>query len=194
MDWTVYWFMLPVCVAVASTAMFSGISGAAMLFPVFLIGFPLVGAPTLTTVEAVGLALFLETSGFGTGVYRYLRRHLVDTRTAWTIVKVALPLAVLGSLLARAAPEQLLRLGYGIAMLGLAYLLLRARHAVHAPEAMLQAAGVRAGSASPADAAGADDGPTGGGSQTTRGTRTPTSRRAWDCSACCPVLERCWPG
>ncbi len=37
MDWTVYWFMLPVCIAVASAAMFSGISGAAMLMPVFLL-------------------------------------------------------------------------------------------------------------------------------------------------------------
>lgn len=132
MDWTVYWFMLPVCVAVASTAMFSGISGAAMLFPIFLIGFPIVGAPPLTTVEAVGLALFLETSGFGTGVYRYVRRRLVDAQTAWTIVRVALPLAIFGSLLARAAPEQLLRLGYGIAMLGLAYLLVRTPTGEHA--------------------------------------------------------------
>jgi hypothetical protein len=53
-DWTVYWFMLPVCVVVASVAMFSGISGAAMLTPVFLIGFPLLGVPRLTTVEAIG--------------------------------------------------------------------------------------------------------------------------------------------
>ncbi len=45
MDWTIYWFMLPVCVAIAGVAMFSGISGAAMLIPVFLIGFPLLGVP-----------------------------------------------------------------------------------------------------------------------------------------------------
>ena len=67
MDWTVYWFMLPVCVAIAGVAMFSGISGAAMLIPVFLIGFPLVDVPPLTTVEAIGTSLLLETSGFGTG-------------------------------------------------------------------------------------------------------------------------------
>ena len=41
MDWTVYWFMFPVCIGVASVAMFSGISGAAFLTPIFLIGFPL---------------------------------------------------------------------------------------------------------------------------------------------------------
>lgn len=31
MDWTIYWFMLPVCIAIAGVAMFCGISGAAML-------------------------------------------------------------------------------------------------------------------------------------------------------------------
>lgn len=46
----------------------SGISGAAMLVPVFLIGFPLFDVPRLTTVEAIGTSLFLETSGFGTGL------------------------------------------------------------------------------------------------------------------------------
>jgi uncharacterized membrane protein YfcA len=140
MDWTVYWFMLPVCTVIASVAMFSGISGAALLFPVFLIGFPLLGAPPLTTVEAVGLALFLETSGFGTGVYRYVRRRLIDVRTARTIISVALPSAVLGSLLARQAPEQLLRLGYGVAMLALAYLLLREPAAARTAELALQPA------------------------------------------------------
>lgn len=53
MDWTVYWFMLPVCITVASVAMFSGISGAALLTPIFLIGFPLFGVPRLTIVEAM---------------------------------------------------------------------------------------------------------------------------------------------
>lgn len=60
MDWTVYWFMLPVCVVVATTAMFSGISGAALLTPFFVLGFPLTGVPTLSFVQAIGTSLFLE--------------------------------------------------------------------------------------------------------------------------------------
>src|SRR5215470_9995355 len=64
MDWTVYWFMLPVCVVVASVAMFSGISGAALLTPTFLIGFPLFGVPRLTTLAAIATSLFLESSGY----------------------------------------------------------------------------------------------------------------------------------
>lgn len=123
MDWTVYWFMLPVCTVIASVAMFSGISGAAMLMPTFLIGFPLIGAPPLSTVEAIGMSLFLETSGFGTGVYRYTKRGLIDTATAKKLVVLALPLGAVGAMAAQYAPDQTLKVLYGVAMLGLAGLL-----------------------------------------------------------------------
>lgn len=126
MDWTVYWFMFPVCVAVAGVAMFSGISGAALLLPVFLIGFPVFDVPLLGTVEAIAVSLFLETSGFGVGVYRYVRRRLVDLVTAGTLVLFTLPLGVVGAVVAQHAPEQLLRVGYGFAMLALAVVLARA--------------------------------------------------------------------
>lgn len=125
MDWTVYWFMFPVCVGIASVAMFSGISGAAMLMPVFLIGFPVVGAPTLSTVAAIGMSLFLETSGFGTGLVRYLRRGLVDVATARRLAVVTVPAAVVGAVVARSVPADGLRVGYGSLMLVLAVVLVR---------------------------------------------------------------------
>lgn len=124
MDWTVYWFMLPVCTVIATTAMFSGISGAALLTPTFLIGFPLFSVPRLTLVAAIGTSLFLEASGFGTGLYRYFRMRLVDIQTAKALILVTLPLGALGAILARYAPAEALRIGYGVAMLGLAWLLL----------------------------------------------------------------------
>lgn len=130
MDWTVYWFMLPVCIVVASVAMFSGISGAAMLIPVFLIGFPVFDIPRLTTVEAIGTSLLLETSGFGTGLYRYLRMRLVDSATATRLITLTLPLGTLGALASAHAPVQALRLGYGVAMVGLAGLLVRETRAI----------------------------------------------------------------
>lgn len=127
MDWTVYWFMLPVCVVIATTAMFSGISGAALLTPTFLIGFPLFGIPRLTALAAIGTSLFLETSGFGTGLYRYLSLRLVDLPTAKSLILVTLPLGAAGSLAARWVPVDVLRIGYGVAMLGLAWLLVSDR-------------------------------------------------------------------
>jgi uncharacterized membrane protein YfcA len=43
MDWTIYWFMFPVSICVATTAMLSGIGGAALFIPIFVIIFPLLG-------------------------------------------------------------------------------------------------------------------------------------------------------
>lgn len=123
MDWTVYWFMLPACIVIAGTAIFSGISGAALLTPLFLIGFPLLGIPHLTTVQAIGTSLFLETSGFGMGVYRYLRLRLVDMHDARSLIAVTLPLGALGAILSYHVPSQSLRLGYGVAMFGVVWLL-----------------------------------------------------------------------
>lgn len=81
MDWLVYWFMFPACIFIAAVATFSGISGAAFMTPTFLIAFPLMGVPPLSTVAAIGTLLFWETAGFGTGVYRYWKKQLVDFAT-----------------------------------------------------------------------------------------------------------------
>ena len=54
--------MLPACLVIATVAMFSGISGAALLTPVFLIAFPLIGVPRLGTVAAIGTSPLLEIS------------------------------------------------------------------------------------------------------------------------------------
>jgi uncharacterized membrane protein YfcA len=123
--WLVYWFMFPACIVIAATATFSGISGAALMTPFFLIGFPLMGVPGLSTVTAIGAALFLETSGFGTGVFYYTRQGLADLKTARMLLVATLPLAIIGAVLAHYAPVTVLRLGYGVAMLGVAWLLFR---------------------------------------------------------------------
>lgn len=125
MDWTVYWFMFPACIVIAGTATFSGISGAALMTPVFLIGFPLMGVPTLSTVAAIGAALFLETSGFGAGVFHYWRMRLADIHTVRALSLVTVPAAIAGALLAHHAPVTTLRIGYGVAMLGVAWMLAR---------------------------------------------------------------------
>lgn len=115
MDRTVYWFMLPACILIASVAMFSGISGAALLTPTFLIGFPLFGVPRLTTLAATATSLFLESSGFGTGLYRYLKLRLVDDKTARSMILITLPSGALGSIVALFVPVLILKIGYGVA-------------------------------------------------------------------------------
>ena len=133
MDWTVYWFMLPVCVGVAGVAMFSGISGAALLTPIFLIGFPFFGIPQLSTAGAIGTALFLETSGFGAGVVGYLRRGLVDVTTARRLVVAAVPATIVGALLSATVPDLALKLAYGTAMVALAAILFTDRRKLARP-------------------------------------------------------------
>lgn len=44
-----------------------------------------------TTAEAIGTSLLRETSGFGTGLYRYLRLRLVDSATAGRLVAFTFP-------------------------------------------------------------------------------------------------------
>ncbi|MCZ6452608.1 MAG: hypothetical protein O6909_00075 [Alphaproteobacteria bacterium] len=52
LDWVQYWFMFPVSIGIATTAMLSGIGGAAMFIPIFVIIFPLLGPEyPLTTAK-----------------------------------------------------------------------------------------------------------------------------------------------
>ena len=56
MDFTLYWFMFPVSIAVATCAMLSGIGGAALFTPIFILVFPLLGeeyvlASTMTAIR-----------------------------------------------------------------------------------------------------------------------------------------------
>lgn len=136
MNWLVYWFMFPVCIVIASVAIFSGISGAALLTPFFMIGFPLMGMPHLTPVQAIGTSLFLETSGFGMGVYRYLKLKLADIRTVKSLIVLTLPAGIIGAIVSHTAPSQVLHIGYGFAMLVVSYMLIKSKSSgKHAHEA-----------------------------------------------------------
>lgn len=125
MDWTVYAFMFPVCVVIATIAMASGISGAAMLSPALILGFPLIGVPTLTAAAAIGTSLFVEFFGFASGVVGYLRRRLVDMRTVRALVVVAVPVAAIAGFLSGVIDPRLLKAVYGVMMLPLAAVLWR---------------------------------------------------------------------
>lgn len=138
MDWTVYWFMFPACIAIASMAMLSGISGAAMLSPVLILVFPLVGVPTLTPAAAIGMALFTEFFGFASGVAGYARRCLIDYGIARQMIVVAVPFAAAGAVASAFLNPALLKAIYGVIMFGLAIVLTRQSltHPASYPEAL----------------------------------------------------------
>jgi len=127
MDYTLYWFMLPVSSLVATGAMLGGIGGAAMFMPIFLILFPILGPEYMLAgpVAAIGVALLTEAFGFTSGLIGYLKRHLIDFKVAKSLIIIAVPSAIVGSLLSQSANPDMLKILYGSLMLILAYIMLK---------------------------------------------------------------------
>ena len=127
MDFTLYWFMFPTAMIVATLAMASGIGGAALFTPIFLIIFPLLGPdyPLDSTLAAIGAALLTQTFGFASGLAGYWRKGLIDTRSAIPFIAVAVPVAVTGALASQFIHGTALKAAYGMLMLVLAAVMLR---------------------------------------------------------------------
>lgn len=128
MDWTIYWFMFPVSMCIATSAMLSGIGGAAMFIPIFIIIFPILGPEyPLHTAAAIGTALMTEVFGFSSGFIGYYRKRLIDFRSALPFILVAVPVAILGALMLAVLKEQetFLKATYAVLMLTLCPIILR---------------------------------------------------------------------
>ena len=113
--WTKYAFMFPVSVCVATTAMLTGIGGAALFSPIFLLGFPALGPefPLATPAEAFNVALITECFGFSSGLLGYTRRGLVDWRVSKAFIAVGAPFGIAGGLAVASADPDALRAAYG---------------------------------------------------------------------------------
>ncbi len=139
MDFTLYWFMFPVSIVVATCAMLSGIGGAALFTPIFILIFPLLGPEyTLnTTIAAIAAALITQTFGFLSGFIGYYRRRLIDFTLAWRIIRIAVPVAVLGALTAGIVHDSILLASYALLVAALSFVMWRNRapelHSLEAP-------------------------------------------------------------
>ena len=122
MDFTLYWFMFPVSILVATSAMLSGIGGAALFTPIFILVFPMLGPeyPLASTVAAIGTALLTETFGFTSGFVGYFRKHLIDFAIVWRFLVISVPVAVAGAFLAHFVPGGYLIAGYAVLVFVLA--------------------------------------------------------------------------
>ncbi|GAB4152020.1 MAG: hypothetical protein Tsb0016_24360 [Sphingomonadales bacterium] len=127
LDFSLYWFMLPVATLVATTAMLSGIGGAALFTPIFLIIFPFLGPEYViaSTAAAIGVALLTETFGFSSGFIGYYRKGLIDFKSALPFIAVAVPVGIVGALLLQVVNATLLKAAYGTLMLALAVIMYR---------------------------------------------------------------------
>ena len=123
MDFTLYWFMFPVSIVVATCAMLSGIGGAALFTPLFILVFPLLGPEYAleTTIAAIGAALFTQTFGFLSGFIGYYRRRLIDFALAWRILRVAAPVGIIGALAASKVHDSVLLASYAVLVASLAF-------------------------------------------------------------------------
>ena len=128
-DWTIYWFMFPVSIVIATTAMLSGIGAAAMSAPIFMIIFPMLGPdyPFPSIAAAIGVALFTETFGFSSGFVGYFRKGLIDFKSALPFIAVGVPIGIVGAILLTSFKdfEEVLRGSYAVLMLVLAAELIR---------------------------------------------------------------------
>jgi uncharacterized membrane protein YfcA len=129
MDFTLYWFMFPASILVATCAMLSGIGGAALFTPIFILVFPLLGPEYVlgSTIAAIGTALITQTFGFLSGFVGYYRRKLIDYRLATRIILVSVPVAVAGALTAGIVHDSVLLASYAVLIAVLSIVMWRNR-------------------------------------------------------------------
>lgn len=114
--------MFPVAICVATSAMLSGIGGAALFTPIFILIFPLLGPEYVlsSTVAAIGTALLTETFGFSSGFVGYYLKRTIDFKLAFRFLRIAVPAGIVGAFLAHLIPDGILIAGYALLVLGLA--------------------------------------------------------------------------
>src|SRR6056297_2630671 len=115
-----FWYMLPVGIVIATVAMASGVGGATFFAPLFILGLGL--PPEL----AVGAGLVVEVFGFGSGVYAYVKRQLIDYRIGGTLLSATVPAAIAGVVVAHFADPEILKLILGMGLFAVAVSFLRA--------------------------------------------------------------------
>lgn len=139
LDWTLYWFMLPVAMLVTTTAMLSGVGGATFFTPVFLVVLPLLGPeyPLQSTAASIGAALLTMVFGFSSGFVGYWRRRLIDYRGALPFILVAVPVGCVGALmLAALRRHDILLIGVYACLMFVAAAVLGRRSPASRPDAV----------------------------------------------------------
>lgn len=106
-----FWFMFPISIVIATTAMASGVEGATFFAPIFIL---LLGLPPEV---ATGAGLITEVFGFASGLYAYQRKRLIDYRLGVTLLIVTIPLAVFGTILSATIDPIFLKIVLGIGLL-----------------------------------------------------------------------------
>ena len=116
------WWILSPSVLFSTIAVGSGVSGALFFSPFFML---VVG---LTPVQAVGAGLLTEVFGMGNGLRSYVRAGTVDYATARWLLLGAVPIVVVGALLADQLPSGVLTVVFGLGLVVLGGFLVLVRN------------------------------------------------------------------
>jgi len=125
--------MLPVSTLVATTAMLTGIGGAAIFIPIFLIVFPLLGPEYVIVghTSSIAVALLTQSFGFSSGLVRYWYRGLINVNLAKRLLRISIPLAITGSIVAQYLTIEPFKIFYALLMFSLAFLLIYNQKGIH---------------------------------------------------------------
>lgn len=115
-----YWFMLPISVLIATTAMASGVEGATFFAPLFIL------ALGLPPEIAIGTGLITEVFGFASGLFAYVRKGLIDYKLGIALLVATLPMALLGTWIAGLVDPVILKVILGVGLFAVAASFLRA--------------------------------------------------------------------
>ena len=116
------WWLFPAAALIATLAMSSGIGGAILFSPLFMV------VLELPPAVAIGTALLTQLFGFGSGVFAYRRLRLIDYALARRLMMVAVPGAAIGVLCAGLVSGDLLRRIFACGILVIGVQLFRSYH------------------------------------------------------------------
>ena len=110
-----FWFMFPIGIVIATTAMMAGIGGAALFAPLFML------VLKLDPLIALGSGLIIEFFGFSSGVIGYWRKKEIDFSIVKPLVVFTLPATIVGVVVGRVIPAVVLQSMLALLLLYLAY-------------------------------------------------------------------------
>ena len=114
-----FWFMLPVSILIATIALGSGVEGATFFSPLFIL------ALGLPPEVAIGTGLITEVFGFGSGLYAYASRKLIDYRLGGALLMVTIPSALVGTWISGVVDPEILKTILGVGLFAVAASFLR---------------------------------------------------------------------
>ncbi|MFH1408724.1 MAG: sulfite exporter TauE/SafE family protein [Nanoarchaeota archaeon] len=114
-----YWYMFPVGMLIATIAMMSGIGGAALFSPFFLI------ILKLEPITAIAIGLFIEIFGFASGVIAYLKEQVINFTIVKKLIPLTLPATIVGAAFGRYISPILLKAFLVVLLLSLSFSIMK---------------------------------------------------------------------